>query len=64
MELEIIMLSEISQAVMEKYYLISPLTGMSSGKEKSTQNITRDIEVKNNLPITRGECRGDSGERG
>ena len=27
MELEVIMLSEISQAVRDKYYMISPLTG-------------------------------------
>ena len=29
----------------------------------SCKNITRDIEVKNNLTITRGEWGGDSGER-
>ena len=28
------------------------------------QNITRDIEVKNNLTIARGEWGRDSGERG
>ena len=28
-------------------------------KKKRKQNITRDIEVKNNLTITRGEWRGD-----
>ena len=33
-------------------------------KEKSKQNITRDIEIKNNLTIARGEGRGDSGEKG
>ena len=33
-------------------------------KKKSTQNITRDIEVKNNLTIVRGEWGGDSGKRG
>ena len=27
MELEIIMLSEVSQTVKDKYYMISPLTG-------------------------------------
>ena len=43
MELESIMLSEISQAVREKYHMISPLTGTQSTKEKSKQNITRDI---------------------
>ena len=33
-------------------------------EEKSKQNITRDIEVKNNLTITRGEGGGDGGEKG
>ena len=64
MELENIMQSEISQVVRDKYHMISPLTGTSSTEEKSKQNITRDIEVKSNLTITRGECREDSGERG
>ena len=64
MELESIMLSEISQAVRDKYHMISPLTGTSSTEEKSKQNITRDIEVKNNLTMDRGERGGDSEERG
>ena len=58
------MLSEISQTVRDKYHMISPLTGTQSTKEKSKQNITRHIEVKNNLTTTRGEWGGDSGERG
>ena len=64
MELESIMLSEISQVVRDKFHMISPLTGTQSTKEKSKQNITRHIEVKNNLTTTRGEWGGDSGERG
>ena len=28
------------------------------------QNVTRDIEIKSNLTITRGEGRGDNGEKG
>ena len=64
MELESIMLSEISQAVRDKYHMISPLTGTQAIEEKSKQNITRDIEVKNNLTIARGEWGGDSGKRG
>ena len=63
MELESIMLSEISQVVKDKYHMISPLTGTQAIEEKSKQNITRDIEVKNNLTIARGEWGGDSGER-
>ena len=57
MELESIMLSEISQVVSDKYHIISPLTGTESTEEKSKHNITRVIEVRNNL--TR-----DSGEKG
>ena len=53
MELESIMLSEISHTVRDKYHMISPLTGTLSTKEKSKQNITRDTEVKSNLTIAR-----------
>ena len=52
MELESFRLSEISQAVRDKYYMISPLFRTQSTKEKSKQNTTRDIEVKNHLTIT------------
>ena len=31
---------------------------------KSKQNVTRDIEINNNLTIARGERGGDSGEKG
>ena len=64
MELESITLSEINQAVRDKHHMIPPPTGTQSTKEKSKQNITRDIEVKNNLTIARGEWGGDRGERG
>ena len=64
MELQGIMLSEISQMVRYKYHMMLPLTGTYSTEEESKQNITRDIEVKNNLTITRGEWGRDSGERG
>ena len=43
MELESIMLSEISQAVKEKYHMISPY---QQNKKASKQNILRDIEIK------------------
>ena len=33
-------------------------------KKKRKQNITRDIEVKNNLTMDRGEWGGDSEDRG
>ena len=64
MELKSIMLSETSQTVRDKYHMISPLTGTQSTKEKGKQKITRDIEIKNNLTIGRGEWGGDSGKRG
>ena len=52
MELESIMLSEVSQAVRDKYRTTSPLTGeVIINRRKSKQNITRDIEVKNNLTL-------------
>ena len=46
MDLESIMLSEISPAVKDKYHMISPISGTYSTKETSKQNITRDIEIK------------------
>ena len=33
-------------------------------KTNKQANITRDIEIKNNLTIARGEWGGDSGEKG
>ena len=64
MELESIMLSEISQVVRDKYHMISPLPGIQSTEEKSIQNITRYSGVKNHLTITRGMWGGDSEEMG
>ena len=55
MNLESIALSEISQLVKDKYHMISPISGTQSTKEKSKQNTTRDIEIKNKLILTRGE---------
>ena len=62
MELESIMLNEISQVVKDKYHMISPISGTYSTKQTSKQNITRDIEIKNKLTVTRGEEGG--GEQG
>ena len=61
MELESIMLSEISQAVRYKYHMISPLSGTKSPKHTSKQNITRYTEIKNHWVVTRGEMGGDNG---
>ena len=33
-------------------------------RKKNNQNITRDIEIKNNLTIARGDGGGDCGEKG
>ena len=54
MELESIRLSEIRQAVKDKYHMISPINGTESRKQTSKQNITRDTEIKNKLTVTRG----------
>ena len=56
MELESIMLSEISQVVKDKYHMISPINGAYSTKQISEQNRTRDIEIKNKLTVPRGEA--------
>ena len=58
MELESIMQSEISQVVWDKYHMISTLTGTEEIEEKRKQNITRDIEVKNNLTMVGGSGEG------
>ena len=62
MELESIMLSEISQAVRDKYHMISPKSGTKSTQQTIKQNITRDIEIKNKLAITIGERERDNGK--
>ena len=49
MELESIMLSEVSQAVKDKYHTTSPISGTQSTKQTSKQNTTRDTEIKNKL---------------
>ena len=46
MELESILLSEISQAVKDKYHMTSPISGTLSTTQASNQNGTRDIEIK------------------
>ena len=63
MELESIMLNEISQAVKYKYHIISPLTGTQSIEEKNKQNTTRDIEGGTSLAVATGEWGRDSGKR-
>ena len=64
MELESIMLSEISQAMKDKYYMISPLTGTSSTKRTSKQSIAKDIEIENRLTVNRRERGGNNGGKG
>ena len=55
MELESIMLSEISQVVKDKCHMVSPISETQSTKQTSEQNRTRDMEIKNKLTVTRGE---------
>ena len=59
MELESIMLSELSQAVKDKYHMISPISGTQLIKQYGKQTITRDMEIDNKLTVTRGEGRGE-----
>ena len=58
MELEGIMLSEISQTVKDKCHMILPISGTLLTKETSQQNRTRDMEIKNKLSVTRREGEG------
>ena len=60
-DLESIMLSEISQAVKDEYHMMLPISGTQSTKQISKQNITRYIESKSKLTLTRGEVGGDIG---
>ena len=53
------MLSEISQAVRDNNYDLT-FNWNIIDKEKNNQNITRDIEIKNILTVTRGEVGGDN----
>ena len=63
MELESIMVSEVSQAAKDKYHMISPISGTLSTNYISEQNRTRDREIKNKLTVTRGEQgRGVTGK--
>ena len=47
MELESIMLSEISQAAKDKYRMISPKTGNLLIKQTKEQNRTTGMETRN-----------------
>ena len=46
MELESIMLSEISQVMKDRYHMISPLTGTQSTKQTNKQNITKTLKLR------------------
>ena len=64
MELKSVMLSEISQAVKDKYHMILPISGISSTKQTNKQTIARDIETGNKLTVTQGEEEGRNKEGG
>ena len=55
MELESIMLSEISQVVKDKYRMISLISVTYSTKQTNKQNRIRDMETTNRLTVTRGD---------
>ena len=55
MDLESIRLSEIIQAVKDKYHMLSPISRTKSTKQTSKQNRTKDMEIKNKLTVTREE---------
>ena len=61
MDLESIMLSEISEMVKDKYHVIAPICGTSSPKQTRKQNIMIDIEIKNKLTVNREEGEGIMG---
>ena len=44
--------------------MISPISGTSSTKQTSKQNITRDIVIMKKITVTRGEVGGDNGGEG
>ena len=47
-ELDNILLSEISWVVKDKYHMISPISGPNQQNKKNEQNKTRDLELKLN----------------
>ena len=59
-DLESIMLSEISQAVKDEYHMMLPISGTQSTKQISKQNITTNIEIKNELTVIKGLGEGDN----
>ena len=62
MELESIMLSEISQVVKDKYHYDLTFKWNLINKTNKQVNYNRDIEIKNKLTVARGQ--GDTGEKG
>ena len=65
MELEGIMLSEISQAEKEKYQTISLICGVSEQRKKlKEQHNSRLTGPKNGLTVTKGKGTGEDGWEG
>ena len=60
MELESIMLSEVSQAVKDEYCMILPRSVTRSTKQTNEQNRTRNLEVRNKLTVTKGLGEGNN----
>ena len=65
MEVESIMLTEISQAVKDIYYMITSTSETLSTIQANQQNRARDLEIKNKLTVTRGvRGKGYKGKEG
>ena len=58
MDLEIIILSEVSQTEKDKYHTISLTCGTKKGTYLQNRNRLTDIEYK--LTVTKGERGGDN----
>ena len=64
MNVESIRLSEITQAVKEKCYMISPISGTYSTKQTYEQKGTGDTEKKNKLTVmVGGRGEGNNGRK-
>ena len=64
MELEGIMLSEISQVEKDKYQMISLMCNIRTKKKLKEQNSSRITEPKNGLTVTKGKGTGKDGWEG
>ena len=65
MDLEGIVLSEVSQAEKDKYHVIPFICGISKTKQRNTQKTETDsTDTENKQGLARGESVGNMGEIG